>query len=501
MGRERGRGAVTVYLVGAGPGDPGLITVRGAELLAAADVVVYDRLAEASLLELAPAGAELVDVGKRPGSPVPQEEINALLVDRARAGHRVVRLKGGDPFVFGRGGEEAVALAAAGVAFEVVPGVTSAVAAPAYAGVPVTHRGLSPAFTVVTGHAGSGPDGTVDWEALARVGGTIVILMGVAQRAEVAERLIAGGLSPRTPVVAVEWGTRPDQRSLRTDLAGLGAAAVEPPAAIVVGAVAGMDLSWFESRPLFGRRVVVTRAAGAASALTRRLLEAGADVLEVPTTDIVDPPDGGAALAEAAGAVGSSDWLVVTSANGAERFMDCLPDARALGGVKVAAVGPGTAAALARRGVVADLVPEGASSGSALAAAFPDPSGGRRVLLARSEQAAQDLPAALAARGWEVHEVAAYATRPAKPEPELLRQATSAWAVTFASAAAVRSYVEAAGPGAVPAVVACIGPVTAAAARQAGLHTRARLVLAGRQSLDGLVEVLVGAAGGTGDRS
>ncbi|MEA2902388.1 MAG: uroporphyrin-III C-methyltransferase, partial [Actinomycetota bacterium] len=229
---------MTVYLVGAGPGDPGLLTRRGAELLALADVVVHDRLSEISLLDLAPAAAELVDVGKSPGAPVAQEEINALLVERGLRGQCVVRLKGGDPFVFGRGGEEAQALAAAGVPFEVVPGISAAVAVPAYAGIPVTHRALSTSFTVVTGHSRHAVDDDVDWDALARAADTIVVLMGVAHRAEIAARLQAGGLPASTPVAAVRWGTRPGQRTVRTTLGELGKVTLEPPVTIVIGKVA-----------------------------------------------------------------------------------------------------------------------------------------------------------------------------------------------------------------------------------------------------------------------
>lgn len=232
---------MTVHLVGAGPGGVDLLTVRAARLLAGADVVVYDALADPAILELAPA-AEHIDVGKRPGQSVPQALINALLVHLGVQGREVVRLKGGDPFVFGRGGEEAVALAEAGVAYTATPGVTSAIAAPAAAGVPVTHRGLAGAFTVVTGHRQVGNESATDWEALARVGGTIVVLMGVAQRADIAARLMAGGLAPDTPVAAVTWGTRPDQQVTRTRLADLGTVAVASPATIVIGAVAALDV-------------------------------------------------------------------------------------------------------------------------------------------------------------------------------------------------------------------------------------------------------------------
>lgn len=243
---------MTVHLVGAGPGDADLLTVKAARLVAQADVIVHDRLADPSILTLARIDAEFIDVGKKPGNPTPQENINALLVHLGSQGLNVVRLKGGDPFVFGRGGEEADALIAAGIEFDVVPGVTSAIGAPAAAGIPVTHRNVATSFTVVTGHRESGGSTNIDWESLARVGGTIVVLMGVAERAVIARRLIAGGLSPDTPVAAVRWGTRPEQHTTRTTLAGLGEAAVEAPSTIVIGAVAA-----FNFEPTATRRVAL----------------------------------------------------------------------------------------------------------------------------------------------------------------------------------------------------------------------------------------------------
>ncbi len=241
---------VPVALVGAGPGDPDLLTVKAARLLAAADVVVHDRLADASIMALARPGAELIDVGKRPGTPLAQDAINVLLVELGRSGRRVVRLKGGDPFVFGRGGEEAEALMAAGIAFEVVPGITSAVGVPAYAGIPVTHRGLAACFTVVTGHRRPGDEDETDWEALARTGGTLVVLMGVSQRATIAARLQTGGLPGATPVAVISWGTRPSQTVERTTLADLADLPVSPPAILVIGAVAALDLAWYTPAPV-----------------------------------------------------------------------------------------------------------------------------------------------------------------------------------------------------------------------------------------------------------
>jgi uroporphyrinogen III methyltransferase / synthase len=486
---------VTVYLVGAGPGDPGLITVRGAEVLARAEVVVYDRLSVASLLELAPPGAERISVGRSPGQESrPQEEINAVLVDRGKAGQEVVRLKGGDPFVFARGGEEAAALLRAGVPFEVVPGITSAVAVPAYAGVPVTHRGLATSFTVVTGREGKGGSPPVNWEALAGVGGTVVVLMGAAERAEIARRLIAGGMGGDTPVTAVTWGTRPEQRTRRTTLRRLGDEPVPAPATIVIGPVAGLDLRWYEERPLFGRTVVVTRAREQASGLVARLRDLGADTVELPVIEIGEAADGGDALRRAARRVGEYDWLAFTSANAVERFFagldDLGGDTRALAGVRVAAIGPGTAAALERRGVRADLVP-GRFIAESIVDSFPPGPG--RVLLPRAAVARDALPAGLAAKGWAVDVVEAYRTRLGRPSPEALAAARAADAVTFTSSSTVTNYMETAGRDAVPSLVACIGPVTAATARAAGLPVS---VVAREHTIDGLVGALVEALAG-----
>jgi len=488
-----------VYLVGAGPGDPGLLTLRGAELLGRADVVVHDRLSEISLLDLAPAGAERIDVGKSPGSPVPQEDINALLVERGLRGEEVVRLKGGDPFVFGRGGEEAQALAEAGVAFEVVPGISAAVAVPAYAGIPVTHRTLSTSFTVVTGHSRHAIDDDVDWDALARAADTIVILMGVAHRGAIAARLQAGGLPADTPVAAIRWGTRPGQRTVRTTLGELAGAILEPPVTIVIGKVAGLDLRWFEGRPLFGRRVVVTRARAQASQLVERLSALGAETVELPTIEIVDPTDGGEALRAATERLATYDWVVFTSVNAVDRMFRCLRDARAFGSAKVAAVGPGTAAALAGRGVVADLLPDTAVA-EALVEAFSPPSGAAtplagplgpgRVLLPQAADARPVLAEGLRAKGWQVEVAEAYRTVTATPSEGALAAAVKADAIAFTSSSTVTSWLALAGAGALPQIVACIGPVTAATAAEHGVPVT---VVATEHTVDGLVDALVAA--------
>ena len=486
---------MTVYLVGAGPGDPGLLTRRGAEVLAVAEVVVHDRLSESSLLELAPAGAERIAVGKTPRGPsTPQEEINRLLVEHGRAGRTGVRLKGGDPFVFGRGGEEAAALTAAGVAFEVVPGVTSAVAVPAYAGVPVTHRGLATSFTVVTGTDAPWASSETDWEAVARVGGTIVILMGVAARAAIADRLQRGGLPGDTPVAVTRWGTRPDQRTVRTTLAGLADAEVASPAVIVVGAVAGLDLAWFEHRPLFGRRIVVTRARTQSSGLAARLADLGAEVVEVPTIAVAEPADGGAALAAAAGRADTYDWLVFTSANAVERFVGHLRDARAVGGARLAVVGTATAEALAAANLVADLVPERFVAES-MVEGFPEAvDGSGRILLPQAADARPVLADGLRAKGWAVDVVEAYRTVPGAPSSAALERARAADAITFTSSSTVTGYLAVAGRDAVPPVVASIGPITSTTAREHGIEVT---VEADPSTVDGLVDALLATLAGS----
>ena len=481
---------MTVYLVGAGPGDPGLLTRRGAELLARADVVVHDRLGTADLLDLARPDAERISAGKAPGQvDLTQDEINAVLVEKGLAGLEVVRLKGGDPFVFGRGGEEAEALAAAGVPFAVVPGITSAIGAPAYAGIPVTHRGRSTHFTVVTGNEDPTKDRTdVDWDALARVGGTLVILMGAARIGGIADRLMAAGLPPETPVAAVRNGTRPDQETVRATLATIGAAGVKAPSAVVVGAVAGLDLTWFESRPLFGRTIVVTRAREQASELRVRLEHLGATVIELPSIALEEVEFALPDLAEYA-------WAVFTSVNGVQAFFDrgLRPaglDARALGGVRVAAIGPGTAAALAQRGISVDLLPERFVAESLLDA-FPAPEApGARVLLARAEQARDVLPDGLAARGYAVEVLPVYRTVTAAPDADALTTVRSGAvaAVTFTSSSTVRNFVDLVGPlPDPPPRVVSIGPVTSDTARELGLTVDAE---AAEHTIDGLVTTL-----------
>jgi uroporphyrinogen III methyltransferase/synthase len=486
---------MTVFLVGAGPGDPGLLTRRGAELLATAEVVVHDRLANPVLLDLAPSDALRISVGKAPGNvEMNQEQINAVLVEYGAAGERVVRLKGGDPFVFGRGGEEAEALQAAGIPFEVVPGITSAIAAPAYGGIPVTHRGLSTHVTIVTGHEDPEKGRTdVEWEALARVGGTLVILMGAAHLPDIAARLIAGGRSPETPVAAVRNGTRPDQRTVRATLGTVADAGVRAPSAIVVGEVAALDLAWFETRPLFGRRIVVTRAREQASELRVQLEALGAEVLELPAIR-VEP------IAFEMPHLHRYAWLVFTSANGVRAFFEqgldaAGLDARALGGLRLAAIGPGTAVALEARGLRPDLVPERFVAESLLDA-FPAPGApGERVLVVRPEEARDILPEGLGERGHAVDVLPVYRTVRADPDAATLERIRSgeadAW--TFTSSSTVTSFVEALGSLPEPqAVVVSIGPVTSTTARARGLRVDAE---ADPHTIAGLVQAVLGSLG------
>jgi uroporphyrinogen III methyltransferase/synthase len=460
-------------------------------VLAAADVVVYDRLAPAELLALAPAAAERIDVGKAPGrAALDQDGINALLVERGRRGETVVRLKGGDPFVFGRGGEEAEALAAAGVAFEIVPGVTSAIAAPAYAGVPVTHRGLATHVTIVTGHEDPAKDTPgVDWGALARAGGTLVVLMGAARAAPIAEALLAGGLPATTPVAVVRHGTRPDQHTDRTTLGRLPELEVRAPSAIVIGAVAGLRLEWFEARPLHGRTVVVTRAREQASELADRLRNLGAEVVELPAIAIEPVPFTLPPLHRYA-------WLVFTSANGVRHFFDrglgpAGLDARALAHLRVAAIGPATADELARRGIRADLVPERFVAESLLEA-FPAPGApGERVLVARAAEARDVLVEGLGAQGRAVDVLVVYRTVVGPADPDALARvgAGEVDAVTFTSSSTVTNLTGLIGgvPRRQPLAVT-IGPVTSERARALGWRVDAE---AAEHTIAGICDALL----------
>jgi uroporphyrinogen III methyltransferase/synthase len=483
---------VTVYLVGAGPGDPGLLTRRGAALLARADVVLHDRLVSPAILDLVPTSAELIDVGKGPpegagsgsGSQEErQQEIARLLVEHGRRAAVVVRLKGGDPFLFGRGGEEVEVLTGAGIAWQIVPGVTSAIGVPGVAGIPVTHRGLASSVTVVTGRVGDAAAeadvGEPDWAALARAGGTLVILMGMHTRAAIAQALMEGGRAPDTPVAVIARGTTPSEQVARTTLAGLADVDLGPPAVIVVGPVAALGATRPSGGggPLAGRTVVVTRGGRRGEGLVAALERAGARTLELALTRQIDPGDGGAALRTAAAEVRAHDWMIVTSVNAVDRFMAEVHDARELAGVFVAAVGPATADALRLTGIEPELVPAEHSARGLIeqfpAASTPGSGSTRRVLFPCADLAPDTIPDGLAQKGWEVHRVEAYRTiAGTPPDPAVFASVEAADAVVFTATSSVHAFLELrTSAGAAvrpPGHVVCIGPTTASAALDAG---------------------------------
>ena len=475
-----------VYLVGAGPGDARLMTARSLELIARADVILHDRLIPDGALDAAREDAELIDVGKvGGGEQVAQGATNALLLEHARAGREVVRLKGGDPFVFGRGGEELALLRAEGIAVEVVPGVTAGVAAPAYAGMPVTQRGMSAAVAFVTGHEDPAkPESQIDWRALAAFPGTLVFYMGVRQLARIAGRLEAAGRQGHEPAAIIERGTFADQRTVTAPLSEIadaaGRAGVRPPAVLVVGPVASLhdELSWFQAGPLAGRSVAVTRARAQASPLAARLRELGARVIEVPAIRIE-------ALVAELPDLDPFDLLIVTSPNGAGRLLELCRDARDLAGPAIAAIGPGTAAALRAGGIEADIVPARAVAESLVEALAQQPV--RRALIARAETARDVLVDALLQRGAEVEVLALYRTV-ADPLGEREREAAlGADYLTFTSASSVHFFLQSAGSADGPRIVS-IGPITSAALRE---HDVELHVEAAEHTPDGLISALL----------
>ncbi len=496
------RKAGIVYLVGAGPGDPGLLTVRGRELLASCDAIATDALANPAIVAaavLANPGVELHDVGKRGGDSgsADQDEIDALLVRLGREGKRVVRLKGGDPLVFGRGSEEAQALARAGVAFELVPGVTAGVAAPAYAGIPVTHRGVATSVTFVTGHEDPDKAETqTDWAALARTGGTIVLYMGVKTLPRIADALVAGGLSPDTPAAAVQWGTYARQRTVVATVSTLAEAIaraqLSAPVITIIGDVVSLrgEIAWYDRKPLHGRRVVVTRASAQATGLRDALREIGADVLELPAMRIA--PIAGDLLNDALRHLDRYDWIVFTSQNAVRIMWDTLLalnlDARAYAHSSVACVGRTTGDALLACGLTPDVIParfvaEGLLETFSLRGDMP----GARVLYLAGEGARTVLLNGLRELGCTVDVVPIYRAVSDGTGADALRAALDARtvdAVTFASASAVRGYVDAIGADLArfaPAV--SIGPITSDAIRAAGIALGAEAVESSVQAL------------------
>lgn len=488
---DKGTDTGFVSLVGAGPGDPGLLTLKGMESLRQAEVVVYDHLVSERLLEYAPPGAERVYAGKKGGEhTLEQEEISALLVDRAKKGKKVVRLKGGDPFIFGRGGEEAEDLAAQAVPFEVIPGVSSAVAVPAYAGIPLTHRDYTSTVGFITGHEEAGRNSSrISWGKIATGLETLVFLMGYSQLSSIAERLIQEGRSPETPVALIRWGTLPRQETIVGTLKDIAKKAEEahfgPPAILVVGDVVRLrsTLNWFEKKPLFGKRILVTRARQQASTLTRLLEAQGAEVISLPVIQILPSPDY-QKLDEAIGEIQDYDWIIFTSVHGVKYFWDRLrakgKDARELKGIRLAAIGPATASELRARGLEPDLVPCEFVAEGVLEGMKEEALGGKRILLPRAAKARDLLPNELMERGAKVTVVEAYRTE--KPEAdfagisEKLHQGEVDVA-TFTSSSTVHHFMEGIDKRGRDAlgketVVACIGPITAASAREYGLVVR-----------------------------
>jgi uroporphyrinogen III methyltransferase/synthase len=495
-----------VYLVGAGPGDPGLLTIRGRELLRSCDDVVYDALVNEEMLtaELGDRDVERHFVGKRggTGASARQDEIGALLVRLARDGRRIVRLKGGDPFVFGRGGEEAQALVRAGIAFEVVPGVTAGIAAPAYAGIPITHRAVATAVTFVTGHEDPEKDASsTDWRALARSGATLVLYMGVRTLPDVVRELLDGGREPNTPAAVIERATYPSQRVITGTLATIAEQArdanVVAPAITIVGEVVRLreEIEWFERRPLAGKRIVVTRARAQASSLSARLRELGAEVIEMPAIRI-EPLDH-EPLYRALDALSDYDWVVFTSQNAVELVWRAMRgrglDARSLGRARLAAIGRATADALFERGLTADVVPEQFVAESLVEALRRrEDVASRRVLLAGAADARDVLPSGLRALGAKVDEIPIYRTvldgRGAATVAARL-SAGEIDLVTLTSSSTAQLFVDAVGPDeARAAPAASIGPVTSRTARSLGLRVD---IEAGEATIAGLVEAIV----------
>lgn len=495
-----------VYLVGAGPGDPGLITVKGLTCIRKADVLVYDRLASPRLLAYVRPDAEKIYVGKSPDRhAMVQEEINQLLVDKAGEGKIVTRLKGGDPFVFGRGGEEAELLVQNGLPFEVVPGITSAISVPAYAGIPVTHRGYTSTLAIITGNEDPGKDdSSIAWDKIATGAGTLVFLMGMGNLPGICARLMEFGRSPETPVALIRWGTRPEQRTLTGTLADIHDRAVDArfknPAVIVVGEVVKLrdKLAWFENRPLFGKRVLVTRSREQASALSSAIEDLGGEPWEFPTIQIA-PPEDFTPLDRAIDDVRSYRWVIFTSVNGVKMFFERMrakrKDLRDLCDVRLCAIGPRTREELEERGLMVDYVP-----GEYRAEEIVEGLRGKvlpadRVLLPRADIARKLLPRALEDMGAVVHEVHAYRTIVGDGDAAAIRQSLAdgeIHVVTFTSSSTVQNFVKLVGEEGLPSlmdkvIVASIGPITSRTARELGLRVD---VEAQEYTIEGLVRAI-----------
>ncbi|MBQ2245521.1 MAG: uroporphyrinogen-III C-methyltransferase [Selenomonadales bacterium] len=493
-----------VYLIGAGPGDYKLITMRGLEYLQQAEVVVYDRLADNRLLAYAPENAEMIYVGKASANhTMKQEDINQLLVDKALEGKTVVRLKGGDPFVFGRGGEEALLLVENDVPFEIVPGISSSIAVPAYAGIPVTHRGIAASFAVVTGHEDpTKTNSSIYWQNLAKATDTLVFLMGVENLPYITKQLVEIGRSADTPAAVIRWGTKPEQRTLVTTLGNAAEDVkkhgIKPPAIFLVGHVATLreKLAWFDTRPLFGQTVLVTRAREQASALTAQLESLGAACIEAPSIKIEAPSDGYAGIDAAISTLDTYEWVIFTSVNGVKHFFarmkEAGKDSRALAGIRICAIGSKTAEEVAKHGLIADIVPAEFRAEGIVEAMKEYVSEGTKILLARAKEARNVLPEELTKRGALVTIAEAYRTVVASTNgdelADMLREGKVDW-VTFTSSSTVTNLVSLLGEGGADLIrqtkVACIGPITAATCAQYDIKPT---VMADEYTISGLVQ-------------
>jgi uroporphyrinogen III methyltransferase/synthase len=496
-----------VYLVGAGPGDPGLITVKGKECIQTADVIIYDYLASPALLKYARKSAELIYVGKKGGDhTLSQDQINALIVEKAKTGGTVTRLKGGDPFIFGRGGEEAEVLFKAGVSFEIVPGVTSAIAAPAYAGIPLTHRKLTSTLAFVTGHEDPKKEETsINWAALATGIGTLVFLMGVKNLPKITRQLMDHGKSPGTPVALVRWGTTPSQvtvsGTLETIVEKVRSTGLKAPALIVVGDVVNLrpTLKWFEKRPLLGKRIIVTRARQQASDLVGQLSDLGAECLEYPTIRIIAPKDP-EPLQQALKNLPTYDWIVFTSVNGVIHFFEHLfaagKDVRALSKMQTAAIGPATAEQLRKFGLYSDIVPEAYRAESVVEAFKEMNLKGKKVLLPRAREARPILPVELTKMGAQVDEIPAYETLKATENAgDLTKQLEEKRVdlITFTSSSTVKNFKALLPPDSFKklmrgVVIASIGPITTDTAKQLDFDVH---ISAEPFTIPGLVEAIL----------
>lgn len=495
-----------VYLVGAGPGDPRLITVKGLECIKIADVIVYDRLSSPRLLSYAKRNAELIYAGKSPvRHALKQDEINDVLVKKAREGKVVTRLKGGDPFVFGRGGEEAEFLLDHGIPFEVVPGVTSGIAVPAYAGIPVTHRDFNSTVAFITGNEDPSKDGSsIRWDKLATGCETLVFYMGMANLPYIVEQLIANGRGRETPVGIIRWGTRPEQRTVTGNLGNIVEKAREAkmghPAIVIVGEVVSLRdrLRWFEDKPLFGKKVLITRARSQASVFAEKIEALGGEPWEFPTIEIIDPEDY-TPLDKAISAVDSYDWLVLTSINGVRYFMNRMRhlkvDVRRLSNVKIVAIGPKTREEIEKYGIFCEFMPEEFVAEAIIEVFRGEDLQGKKVLLPRADIARKVLPDTLQSMGAKVHEVTAYRTVTGSGSSDDLLKMLEEKKVdilTFTSSSTVRNFMKKLGPENMglldDVVIASIGPITSGAARELGLTVD---VEASEYTIDGLIEAIL----------